>query len=678
MKYLYSLIITLLIFGTANSQTSVVPDPGLTWGGYISWFENNSGAKGGYLGGGDWGIADVKTTITAAGDNTYADGALTLQPNFNTYADNVNGNADAQAFWTDGAGGGNKWLEATSKVDYAAAGVFTDGALTFNGTVASNTLDSNYSVVAFIKTLDPNAGYATIINETVTLGATGTKFSVSANGINQAHIVQVGFTMEGLNANPDNEAALGSIIVTPEAAGAATADPGSTWGGYISWFENNSGAKGGYLGGGDWGIADVKTTITAAGDNTYADGALTLQPNFNTYADNVNGNADAQAFWTDGAGGGNKWLEATSKVDYAAAGVFTDGALTFNGTVASNTLDSNYSVVAFIKTLDPNAGYATIINEAVTLGATGTTFAVSANGINQAHIVQIGFTMEGLNANPDNEAALGSIIVTPTDLGGDDGNNTPTYGTFNYTFSDAAEASDWPAVGGYTSMMTVQHLATGGNPGGVLSVAGSNTVDGAGAAFQVEENITFDYGDAAKAVLTVDAKIGDGGLVGGGVHIHFESTAGLKQEMDIQGKGLNDSTWTTFTLESDALSNASSGILRVMLEIAAGANVGAGGEILFDNIKLTLLDSSDNVLSINDIEDISFILYPNPAINQINIQSKSNIENLSIIDLMGRTVKQQIPNSNESSLDVSDLSKGIYLVKLNFGEKESVTRFIKK
>jgi hypothetical protein len=476
---------------------------------------------------------------------------------------------------------------------------------------------------------------------------------------------------------------LHSLIITLLIFGTANSqtsvvpDPTSTWGGYISWFENDSGAKGAYINGGDWGIADVKTTITAAGDATYADGALTLQPNFNTYADNVNGDAAAQAYWTDGAGGGNKWLEATSKVDYAAAGVFTDGALTFNGTVASNTLDSNYSVVAFIKTLDPNAGYATIINETITLGATGTKFSVSANGINQAHIVQIGFTMEGLNANPDNEAALGSVIVTPTDFGGNT-NTTPTYGTINYTFTDAAEASDWPAVGGNTSMMTVQHLATGGNPGGVLSVAGSNTSDAAGAAFQVQQNITFDYGDAAKAVLTLDAKIGAGGLVGGAAHIHFESTAGLKQEMDIHTKGLNDSTWTTFTLESDALSNASSGILRVMFEIAAGAFVGAGGEILLDNIKLTLLDSSDNVLSINDIEDLSFILYPNPAINQINIQSKSNIENLSIIDLMGRTVKQQIPNSNESSLDVSDLSRGIYLVKLNFGEKEAVTRFIKK
>ena len=449
-----------------------------------------------------------------------------------------------------------------------------------------------------------------------------------------------------------------------------TVDPAGNWSGYMAWFNNDGGAKGGYLDGSAWGIGDLKTTTIASGDATYADGAVTLQPNFNLYGDGTD------AYWSDGVGGGNKFLEATTKIELGA-NTFTDGALSFAGTVASNTISTDYTVKAFIKTLDPNNGYAQVIFNTHELGASGTNFSVSANDIDPAHIVQYGFVVEGLNANPDDEAALGSVIVTPTDFGGNT-NTTPTYGTFNYPFSDAAEASDWPAVGGYTSMMTVQHLATGGNPGGVLSVAGSNTSDTAGAAFQVQQNITFDYGDAAKAVLTVDAKIGTGGLVGGAAHIHFESTAGLKQEMDIHTKGLNDSTWTTFTLESDALSNASSGILRVMFEIAGGAFVGAGGEILFDNIKLTLLDSSDNVLSINDIEDLSFILYPNPAINQINIQSKSNIENLSIIDLMGRTVKQQIPNSNESSLDVSDLSRGIYLVKLNFGEKESVTRFIKK
>ena len=71
-------------------------------------------------------------------------------------------------------------------------------------------------------------------------------------------------------------------------------------------------------------------------------------------------------------------------------------------------------------------------------------------------------------------------------------------------------------------------------------------------------------------------------------------------------------------------------------------------------------------------------VYPNPASNVINVRSEFTIDNLSIFDLMGRTVKQQISNNKEFSLDVSELAKGIYLVKLTSGEKEAVTKFIKK
>ena len=88
-----------------------------------------------------------------------------------------------------------------------------------------------------------------------------------------------------------------------------------------------------------------------------------------------------------------------------------------------------------------------------------------------------------------------------------------------------------------------------------------------------------------------------------------------------------------------------------------------------------------NDCSTQSVKDISFYnidVYPNPASNVINVRSEFTIDNLSVLDLMGRTVKQQISNNKEFSLDVSDLVKGVYLVKLSSGEKEAVTKFIKK
>ena len=88
-----------------------------------------------------------------------------------------------------------------------------------------------------------------------------------------------------------------------------------------------------------------------------------------------------------------------------------------------------------------------------------------------------------------------------------------------------------------------------------------------------------------------------------------------------------------------------------------------------------------NDCSTASVKDVSFYnidVYPNPASNVINVRSEFTIDNLSVLDLTGRTVKQQISNNKEFSLDVSDLAKGIYLVKLTSGDKEAVTKFIKK
>jgi hypothetical protein len=395
-------------------NTLVNADPAAAWGSYMNVFAVSSGAKGGYAFGNGWSLENLKTTFVDAGDDTYANGAITLQPNFNGYQENAD-----DAFWrdNDGAGpGGNAWMEATTRVEYTP-GDFTDTSLSFVGTVSSNDLDSEYTAVAFIKTLDPTNNYAPVINETFALGAAGTTFSISASGINPAHVLQYGFTVEGINANPDDEAALGSVVVTPFTSGfeepaytLVTADVSKTWKGYVSWFEkNDDGSKGGYVSGDDWtDTNDLKTTFFNTTDG-YDNGAIGLQPNFNLYEDAA-GDTEAEAVWRDGDVG-NKHLEASTFVEYAA-GDFTDGALKFVGNIESNNIDNNYEVIAFIKTINAT-NFLPVITKTVELGAAGTSFEVKATGINSADIVQYGFTVLGLNANPSSEQILGGVVVTP-------------------------------------------------------------------------------------------------------------------------------------------------------------------------------------------------------------------------------------------------------------------------
>lgn len=178
------------------AQNSVSVDASGNWLGYANVFDP---ATGDFIFGETWGIQDIKTVVDAGA------GTLTLQPNFNTYADNP-----TDPFWVDQTTGlGAKIFEGNSYIeDNSLAGA----ELTFSGNINSNTLDAEYDAVAFIKVF--NANYSVLKQASVPL--TGANFEVVFTDVNPAEdaVVQYGFQIIGLNANPDNEAALGSVVVS--------------------------------------------------------------------------------------------------------------------------------------------------------------------------------------------------------------------------------------------------------------------------------------------------------------------------------------------------------------------------------------------------------------------------------------------------------------------------------
>ena len=117
---------------------------------------------------------------------------------------------------------------------------------------------------------------------------------------------------------------------------------------------------------------------------------------------------------------------------------------------------------------------------------------------------------------------------------------------------------------------------------------------------------------------------------------------------------------------------------KMTFQLAAGAVAGHGARIFIDNLQLVGYDASDNVtFRIDDVDDFKLNLYPNPVKNIATISATETIEMVRIYDLTGRMVKQLNPNKSEFSLNVADLSNGAYLVKLNAGNKEATTKFIK-
>lgn len=86
-------------------------------------------------------------------------------------------------------------------------------------------------------------------------------------------------------------------------------------------------------------------------------------------------------------------------------------------------------------------------------------------------------------------------------------------------------------------------------------------------------------------------------------------------------------------------------------------------------------------VSIDEIESEDISIYPNPADNKINIElHDEQIESaqIEIIDTTGRSIYiNNTSSNNEISIDVSNLSKGIYFIKLNTEDRQYIQKFIK-
>lgn len=69
-------------------------------------------------------------------------------------------------------------------------------------------------------------------------------------------------------------------------------------------------------------------------------------------------------------------------------------------------------------------------------------------------------------------------------------------------------------------------------------------------------------------------------------------------------------------------------------------------------------------LSIDDFNQDQFSIYPNPAQNVINIESKDNlnIESVKIVDLSGKLIIEKTQNTNQ--VDIVNLSNGVYIVEV--------------
>ena len=88
-------------------------------------------------------------------------------------------------------------------------------------------------------------------------------------------------------------------------------------------------------------------------------------------------------------------------------------------------------------------------------------------------------------------------------------------------------------------------------------------------------------------------------------------------------------------------------------------------------------------VSVQDVafNDDNIAVYPNPANDQLNVSllfAESNAVNIELFDLTGKAVAtpnmNQAISPNQYTLDVADLTKGVYILKVTNGTKVSTSK----
>ncbi len=92
----------------------------------------------------------------------------------------------------------------------------------------------------------------------------------------------------------------------------------------------------------------------------------------------------------------------------------------------------------------------------------------------------------------------------------------------------------------------------------------------------------------------------------------------------------------------------------------------------------------DPVVTSLDEEDLNNVIsiYPNPAedLISIDLSSLESVERIQLFDLSGKVVLEtsSVSNSQKSVLDLSELEKGVYIVRINSGSELYTQKIVKQ
>lgn len=162
----------------------------------------------------------------------------------------------------------------------------------------------------------------------------------------------------------------------------------------------------------------------------------------------------------------------------------------------------------------------------------------------------------------------------------------------------------------------------------------------------------------------------------GGINSIITSGGTLQMEAVVLPLNANDNTYTwSVTNGTGSASIDSGGLLTAITDgtVTVTATANDASNITGD----ATITISNQSLGINEqTAEHNIFIYPNPVKSNLNIDSDVKIETIMILDVMGKTAKAVISDNN--TIDVTDLSSGIYFLQVQTDKGLANIKFIKK
>ncbi|CAM3705837.1 choice-of-anchor J domain-containing protein [Flavobacterium gelidilacus] len=91
-----------------------------------------------------------------------------------------------------------------------------------------------------------------------------------------------------------------------------------------------------------------------------------------------------------------------------------------------------------------------------------------------------------------------------------------------------------------------------------------------------------------------------------------------------------------------------------------------------------LVSAYDGSLSASSFDNASFVAYPNPVVDVLNLSYSSEISSVKVINLLGQEVISRKVNNTTSQIDMSSLTAGAYIVNVTVGDVVKTIKVIKQ